>query len=376
MKIPPDFFPYQLSALYKIPEIYFYDVKRINRPDDLLWKHAADGDPGAFFAIFREPVRNAYVLIRGKGINEAQAAATLIPFIRKLYRRFVRTRPGGSADEWFRVQIRRLPVAAQENDSDTFDLEQIDPPGLARFEASLQLVLQREYAHYRDNHGLPIFKGEDFGHRAARKGLLFVVLAAGLYALFLFSGFLLRSFDTRIDFTLSLPSHVLKFSFPSGKTGAHKAAADVPATENNSDGHSGMVPVDFSGSDSSQTGGEATGAPVSSGRDIPTPAVTEGNPPPYSRHEEPTVVSERAAVKNETAGRKAEIPPLSPKASGGTGKAGRSAAASVTRSSTEEKALDFSTATAEPPEKDTTNKAMPPSPPALPPPPEAPVGTE
>lgn len=189
-------------------------MKPITSYVDLLQKHAREGDPAAFYSLFSAQCKELYIHIRSKGMAHKQALLTILPFLRTLYRTYVRRRPKEEPAEWFNHRKKALPESRAPSDTDEFFVENIDAEGVKDFERSTQLMLQREYGRLRDAYGESFLRGRRLRKRMLRLCIIAIVIAGGVTGLFTGLDYVLKSTDSRIDIAVTLPEYIISFSLP------------------------------------------------------------------------------------------------------------------------------------------------------------------
>lgn len=163
---------------------------------------ARKGDPSAFYSLFGKQARHAYGEARAAGRDHAQATKLALAFARKIYRAFAGSRPPFSTDRWLSDQKRRFwKLKTIEAVSDhTVRREELEG-----FDASLQMMLQRQYCTIRRSdatlEGVLHVRRYMLLHPALR-----LPVYAALAGAFILAGFLyLRLSSSEISLALSSP---------------------------------------------------------------------------------------------------------------------------------------------------------------------------
>lgn len=206
----------------------------IRTPEELLNHLAARGDTTAFATLSASQARAAYVALRRKGKNHADAMAVLVPSFKKIQSSY-KTKPRDVPfDDWFGTQLRRrLPDGLSVETGATAAPGELSGDDLADFERQLRLTLLRNRDRAKAGgctsvHGKPLFfsNARSFLGAAAAAAFLFAAAAAGLYLWLSLTHVAITVTESTPDGrrrTIDLPADInLLFSHP-------QAARDIPS---------------------------------------------------------------------------------------------------------------------------------------------------
>ncbi|MFW6245360.1 MAG: hypothetical protein ACOC36_05690 [Fibrobacterota bacterium] len=120
-------------------------MKNINTQQELYISLASEGDPSAFYSLFRKQFEAQYKSLRAEGQSHSESSESVFKNAAGLFRKFI-GKNISDAEEWF---------SSQENKTEDFEIQKnetnLSAAELDLFRNELQLVLQRAYSSLLKN---------------------------------------------------------------------------------------------------------------------------------------------------------------------------------------------------------------------------------
>jgi hypothetical protein len=185
-------------------------MQKINSHKELIYNLAQKGDPSAFYTLVLANIKSVYTIIRTSGKDHNETMQILVPFLRKLYNKFLTKPPKNSFNEWFDKNVNKnLKKNINYNELKKTESDNIPHEDILHLENQTRLIFER----YR--------KKILINKKASSSIVRYFIITATVLILFIvfviISQICLIYLNTKISISISSPKYNKSLSMPSAK---------------------------------------------------------------------------------------------------------------------------------------------------------------
>jgi hypothetical protein len=206
-------------------------MKNISSYPELLQNHALTGDPAAFYSLFGKQILQLYIMLRNNGVSHEKADNDVTSFLTSIYVKYVKSRPLSDPGEWLVRNLKFLKGYSKETLPDNVS-ENVAADQIKDFERKAMIAIQREYSRLKEAHSVTYLRGPRTTRKFKRNMIFISALVFVFLGLFFGFDYLLRSTDSSIDISMTLPRYIISFSLPSGY---NKGSTNAQPNQNTGD---------------------------------------------------------------------------------------------------------------------------------------------